>query len=244
MPLPTYLFRQEAARAQAVAASAAIKTALAPAPAAAARPTAFTPAPAPAAKPIAVVRPTTAPAPAPAPVRPTAATPASGASRGAGTAVAAGASAQGGACGSMGGGVAGSGGGNGKRPEDSGEAACRLQLEKLRTQYRQGASWVRPEEIKNPELYKIVNKLYRERASVGSGSTADAVRVEMTNKGAKIGERAHSQKAEESITALTKLLESEVLTPHERMIAENIKLDLLDSLGKKLWYSQTSTPTY
>ena len=61
-------------------------------------------------------------------------------------------------------------------------AKDRLQLEKLRTQYRQEASWCNPVEVQHPKLKNIVSDSYRERASVGSGSTADAVRVERDNK--------------------------------------------------------------
>ena len=55
----------------------------------------------------------------------------------------------------------------------------RLQLEKLRTQLRQQANWVNPSEISDSKLQKIVNGLYRPNAKIGSGSTADAVRVEL-----------------------------------------------------------------
>ena len=123
-------------------------------------------------------------------------------------------------------------------------ASDRLQLEKLRTQYRQAASWVNPSEIKNQKLYRIVEGLYREKATIGSGSTADALRVERAMPGMKIGEKMHSIKANDSVKALNELLRNGSLSSHEYMIAENIKLDLLDSMGKKLWYSQTNIPKF
>jgi hypothetical protein len=122
------------------------------------------------------------------------------------------------------------------------KAADRLQLEMLKTKYRQNASWVKPSEIMKNKLQDVVDNLYREKASFGSGSTADAARIELANPGIKIGGGDHVTKAQNSVRRLEKIINSENLSSHERMIAENIRLDLLDALGDKLWYSQTNIP--
>lgn len=126
--------------------------------------------------------------------------------------------------------------------EGVGYATDRLQLEKLRTQYRQDANWRNPTEIENLKLRRVVNQLYRKDATVGSGSTADAARVEIANPGSKVGGKDHVTKAKNSLNALNNILKDSNLTPHEHMIAENIKLDLQDALGDMLWYSQTKKP--
>lgn len=132
----------------------------------------------------------------------------------------------------------------GKTPRNTANPQDRLQLEKLRTEYRQQANWVNPSEISDPKLRNLIDDLYRPNAKVGSGSTADAVRVELKIENLKVGGRSHKIKAENSVRSITDMLQNNSLSAHERMIAENVRLDLLDSLGERLWYSQTNTPKF
>ena len=55
--------------------------------------------------------------------------------------------------------------------------------------------------------------------------------------------KVHIQKTQDAIKSLDGILKED-LAPHDRMIAENIRLDLKDSLGDKLWYSQTNIPKH
>lgn len=75
-----------------------------------------------------------------------------------------------------------------------------------------------------------------------SASTADSARVEVANQDIQVGGKRHLIKASHAVNSLNNILIKESLTSHEQMIAENIRLDLLDSLGDKLWYSQTNIP--
>jgi hypothetical protein len=121
-------------------------------------------------------------------------------------------------------------------------ANSRLQLEMLKTQYRQQANWINPVEIKNDKLFNIIDSAYKPGAKVGSGSTSDAIRLEIIDSGRKVGNRRHLIKGKDLIVSLERLLKSDKLSSHERMIAENVRLDLLDAFGEKLWYSQTNMP--
>ena len=141
-------------------------------------------------------------------------------------------------------GKVGAGYGGGSSVIKQANSQDRLQLEKLSTQLRQQANWVNPSEISNPKLKNIVDDLYRPNAKIGSGSTADAVRIELKIDNLKVGGKSHKIKAENSIRSITDILENDLLSAHDRMIAENVRLDLLDYLGEKLWYSQTNTPKF
>ncbi|WP_156962168.1 VENN motif pre-toxin domain-containing protein [Candidatus Paracaedibacter symbiosus] len=86
------------------------------------------------------------------------------------------------------------------------------------------------------ELDNLLKKLHRDTATVGSGSTAAAVRSERAT-GLPIGGKSHTQKAKEGVVALGKWLgkkenslpENRPL-PGDRAAAENVIKDLLDSL--------------
>ncbi|DAB32519.1 MAG TPA: hypothetical protein CFH79_03440, partial [Sulfurospirillum sp. UBA11407] len=60
-------------------------------------------------------------------------------------------------------------------------------------------------EVSDTKLQEYINKLYRENATIGSGSTADAVRYELTT-GNSVGGKFHTQKAQESVTYLERWL--------------------------------------
>jgi len=77
---------------------------------------------------------------------------------------------------------------------------------------------------------------------VGSGSTADAVRREVAT-GAPTKGCFHSIKGEQCKTFLQKWLDNNsAASPGDRAIAENVLLDLKDSLGERMWFSQTTVP--
>ncbi|MER5227498.1 hypothetical protein [Streptomyces flaveus] len=84
--------------------------------------------------------------------------------------------------------------------------------------------------VKDPDLVREVNKLYRPNAQVGSGSTAAAVRLELAN-GGTVGGRHHSQKAEDSIVFLTKWLRNNpTASADDRAAAENLIRDVQNAL--------------
>ncbi|HEX7808975.1 MAG TPA: RHS repeat-associated core domain-containing protein, partial [Thermoanaerobaculia bacterium] len=55
--------------------------------------------------------------------------------------------------------------------------------------------------VRDPELARILDKVYRPDATLWSGSTADAVRYERLN-GRPVGGRWHTQKAQEAVSTL------------------------------------------
>ncbi|MEZ9187695.1 hypothetical protein AB4158_26705, partial [Vibrio splendidus] len=107
-------------------------------------------------------------------------------------------------------------------------AANRALHEAYKTQLRQQMS--KPS-VNNPQLKKIVDGLYRPNAKVGSGSTADAIRHELST-GQAVGGRFHSQKGADSIRALEKWSgNNPKASPGDRAAAENIVSDLRNALG-------------
>ena len=89
----------------------------------------------------------------------------------------------------------------------------------------------RPGSISDPALQRVIDRNYRQNATVGSGSTADAVRYEITT-GQQVGGVNHSIKANETITRLNTWLNN---TPnaslHDRSIAQNMIIDMEDALA-------------
>ncbi len=77
--------------------------------------------------------------------------------------------------------------------------------------------------------------------SLSSCSLIDAY-VELSSKNIKVQGADHYQKAQDAIVGIEKILGKEGLSAHDRMVAENVRLDLMDALGDKLWYSQTNIP--
>ncbi len=83
----------------------------------------------------------------------------------------------------------------------------------------------------DPTLTRLMDNMYRENATVGSGSTADAMRYELTT-GLQVGGRSHLQKGWESVTAFNRWLQNNpTARPGDRAAAENVLLDLLNALG-------------
>lgn len=115
---------------------------------------------------------------------------------------------------------------------DSGSANCgaenRASHEDQKRELRRQMS--KPS-VDDPELQKITDSLYRPDAKIGSGSTADAIRHERAT-GEAVGGRFHKQKGEDSIRALEKWLDKNpTASPGDRAAAENVILDLQNSLG-------------
>jgi hypothetical protein len=85
--------------------------------------------------------------------------------------------------------------------------------------------------VKDPDLEKIVNDLYRSNAVYGSGSTADAIRYTLQT-GQLIGDSDHWQKGGESITRLYKwLAEHPGALPEDVDAVQMLANDLLHGLG-------------
>src|SRR5690606_24868506 len=84
---------------------------------------------------------------------------------------------------------------------------------------------------KDPKLSEIMDKLYRRDASVGSGSTAAAVRSELAT-GLPTRGRWHSKKARDKIRELERWLRNNPeATPGDRAAAENVIQDMKNALA-------------
>ena len=89
--------------------------------------------------------------------------------------------------------------------------------------------------VSDPKLANIVSDLYKGARGpnpIGTGSTADAIRSE-TATGLATGGRFHAQKGAEYVRALENWLERNPNASHyDRMVAESLKGDLSNALGK------------
>jgi RHS repeat-associated protein len=89
--------------------------------------------------------------------------------------------------------------------------------------------------VANAKLRNIVNDLYKGAMGpnpIGTGSTADAIRNEIATGLATNG-RFHSQKGKEYIRALERWqAKNPDATYYDRVVAESLKNDLLNALGK------------
>ena len=84
--------------------------------------------------------------------------------------------------------------------------------------------------VADPKLDGLIGPLYRPNATVGSGSTAAAVRQELAT-GQPVGGAFHSQKAEDSIRALEKWLDKNPeASLGDRAAAENVIRDMRNAL--------------
>lgn len=88
------------------------------------------------------------------------------------------------------------------------------------------------------KLANIVNDLYKGHLSptrVASGTTAEAVRFEIAT-GELVGGRAHVIKAENAVRGLDNWLRANPDAPSlDRLIAQSLRDDLLDALGRSPW---------
>jgi filamentous hemagglutinin len=86
--------------------------------------------------------------------------------------------------------------------------------------------------VADPQLRSYMDKLYREGARVGSGSTADAVRFEAVT-GRPVGGAWHGQKAKNMAGALGNWVKNNPgAAAADRAAAENVMLDLLNAASK------------
>jgi len=83
--------------------------------------------------------------------------------------------------------------------------------------------------VKNDRLRKFVEYLYREGATVGNGSTADAIRFERAT-GQLLSKIGHSPKGREAIVGLERLIRTGKLDPNDAQIARQIVNDLKSAL--------------
>jgi RHS repeat-associated protein len=85
--------------------------------------------------------------------------------------------------------------------------------------------------VADSSLAKLIDQLYRPNATVGSGSTAAAVRQELAT-GQPVGGAFHSQKAEDGIRSLERWLSNNpTARPGDRAAAENVVRDMSNALG-------------
>lgn len=93
-------------------------------------------------------------------------------------------------------------------------------------------------EMEKPTVYdqnlqRIVDQLYRPNATIGSGSTAAAVREEMST-GEPVGNRFHTQKALDKINELNRWLNiNQAASPNDRAATENLIKDMQNALRGK-----------
>ncbi len=103
----------------------------------------------------------------------------------------------------------------------------RAHFERYKTQLR--ANMEKPH-VYDPKLRRYVESNYKPNGSIGNGSTAAAIRYEKI-MGAKVKDKWHSQKGENTIDCLTNWLKhNPTARQGDRAAAENIILDLQNAL--------------
>lgn len=89
--------------------------------------------------------------------------------------------------------------------------------------------------VRDAKLQNYVNDLYKGTTNpsrVGNGTTADAVRRERTTGQATAG-KFHMQKAEDTAKGLSNWLKRNPgADPHDRLVAQSLRNELLDALGR------------
>lgn len=84
--------------------------------------------------------------------------------------------------------------------------------------------------VKDPNLDSLIGEHYRPNAKEGSGSTAAALRSELTT-GKPVGNRFHSKKARDGIVSLEKWLnKNPTASPGDRAAAENVIKDMRNAI--------------
>jgi len=110
----------------------------------------------------------------------------------------------------------------------AGSAANRASFEAYKNSLR--AAMEKPV-VTDARLGSLLDDLYRQGGTVGSGSTAAAVRHELAT-GASVGGRQHVQKAGDYAAALQRWIRNNPnARPGDRAAAENVLRDLENALG-------------
>ena len=87
--------------------------------------------------------------------------------------------------------------------------------------------------VQDTQLSSLMDDLYREEAKIGSGSTADAVRYELST-GQPVSSVWHTQKAQDYSIALTKWLRGNPNAPFsDRSAATNVLRGIQNALKGK-----------
>lgn len=84
----------------------------------------------------------------------------------------------------------------------------------------------------NRKLRNLINYLFRPGAQIGSGSTADAIRYELST-GKLLSPRGHFVKGQEARTSLQRLYRDPNLSPGDKQIVKKLLIDLQDALSNK-----------
>lgn len=86
--------------------------------------------------------------------------------------------------------------------------------------------------VQNMRLRNITARMYREKATVGAGSTADAIRYELKT-GNLLSPSGHLQKGVEMRAALSKLIKSGELSKSDLILARWMRRDIQDALSQE-----------
>jgi hypothetical protein len=84
----------------------------------------------------------------------------------------------------------------------------------------------------NQKLQNAIDQLYRPNATVGNGSTMDAIRHELKT-GELVGGKGHMQKGQERVKNLENILNKETLNPQDKALAETLLQDLNNAISGK-----------
>jgi hypothetical protein len=84
----------------------------------------------------------------------------------------------------------------------------------------------------NPKLRNLISQMYRPNATIGSGSTADAIRYELQT-GELLSKSGHMTKGQEMRTALLRLMKDGNLDPGDSQIAHHLLNDLQSALSRQ-----------
>ena len=120
------------------------------------------------------------------------------------------------------GGSGGNGSGGNANPQN------RVQHEAMKAQMRQD---MEKPIAQDPKVQTVIDNFYRRGAEVGSGSTAAAIRHELST-GNLVNGRSHLEKGQQNIVFLERWLRNNsTAAPGDRAAIENIVHDLNDALG-------------
>ena len=85
--------------------------------------------------------------------------------------------------------------------------------------------------VSDSKLQDIMNQLYRPNASIGNGSTADAIREQLST-GKLVGERDHIIKGQERVVNLTRWIQNNPnASPSDMKAAQDVLNDLQKALN-------------